>query len=134
MFLTKECDYGVRIIRALSDGGKKTVDKISVAEQIPQKYAYKIVNKMVQSGLVNSTRGRVGGYHLNKALDSITLLDIIKAVDANRYVNECLHPDASCHFKGKSEQPCKVHAELERIQMMIVSELNAKTMDEVLQV
>jgi len=28
MLLTKECDYGIRVIRALADGTKKTVEAI----------------------------------------------------------------------------------------------------------
>jgi len=35
MFLTKECDYGVRIIRALSHEERMTVEAISTAEHIP---------------------------------------------------------------------------------------------------
>jgi len=134
MLLTKECDYGVRIIRALSDGTKKTIDIIASEEQIPQKYAYKIINKLVQSGFVLSTRGRVGGYHLKVPLDSFNLLDVIAAVDANRYINDCLRPDSVCLFRDRPDNSCKVHVELERIQAIIVSELCSKTMDKVLEV
>ena len=133
MLLARECDYGVRIIRALADGTKKTIEKIATDEQIPQKYAYKIVNKLVQTGYVRSTRGRAGGYTLNKPLNSFTLIDIVVAVDANRYVNECLRPDSECEFKSDPDNVCKVHLELVNIQEMVISALRSKTMDEVLQ-
>lgn len=134
MLLTRECDYGVRIIRALADGTKKTVETMAAEEQIPQKYAYKIVNKLVQAGYVSSTRGRAGGYLLNKPLSTFTLIDVITAVDANRYVNDCLRPGSECSFRDDPENSCKVHAALGDIQEMVVSALRAKTMDEVLQV
>jgi len=129
MLLTKECDYGIRIIRALSDGSKKTVDVIASEEQVPPKYAYKIIKKLADSGFVCSTRGRIGGYHLQKPLDTFTILDIIQSIDTSRYVNECLRADSVCPFKDSSEKECSVHKELTRLQALIVSELSIKTMD-----
>ena len=134
MFLTKECDYGVRIIRALADGTKKTVENIANEEQIPQKYAYKIVKKLERGDLVQSIRGRSGGYLLAKTLDSFTLLDVIAAVDSTRYVNECLQPAYECIFRDHPERPCYVHFELVRIQSHLGDELSSKSMAEVLRV
>ena len=133
MLLTRECDYGVRIIRALADGTKKTVEVIASEEHIPVKYTYKIIKKLVKSDFVHSTRGRIGGYKLNKPLDSFSLFDIIKAVDAKRYVNECLRQDFTCHFKDNADNVCSVHLELVHVQSQIESVLDARTMDEVLQ-
>jgi len=132
MFMTRECDYGVRIIRALADGSKKTVEIIATEEQIPMKYTYKIIKKLVQSGFVHSTRGRVGGYHLKKPLNTFTLFDIIMAVDADRYVNECLRLDSSCVFRDDPDKTCAVHLELSRVQSLIASALSEKSMDVVL--
>ena len=134
MLLTKECDYGVRIIRALADGTKKTVETMAAEEQIPQKYAYKIVSKLVQAGFITSTRGRTGGYVISKPLSEFTLIDIITAVDAHRYVNDCLRPGSACVFRDDPDNSCKVHVELEQIQELVVAALRAKTMDEVLQI
>ena len=132
MFLTKECDYGVRIIRTLADGTKKTVEAIANEELIPHKYAYKIIKKLERYGLVLSKRGRSGGYVLAKALDSFTLLDVVAAVDAARYVNECLHPASDCNFRDHPERPCKVHDEMARVQSIVADEFSSKSMAEVL--
>ncbi|MCL2377746.1 MAG: Rrf2 family transcriptional regulator [Defluviitaleaceae bacterium] len=134
MFLTKECDYSVRIIRALSCGSKKTIEAIATEEKMPQKYAYKIIKKLVKAGLVHSTRGRIGGYTLIKPLGDFTLLDIIASVDTNRYINECLRGDSKCPFKNDPNKICTVHHELARVQSLIISELSSKTMDIVLQI
>lgn len=131
MFLTKECDYGVRVIRALADGTKKTVEAIAIEEDIPKKYAYKIVKKLENGGYVASMRGRGGGYRLCKPLDTFTLVDIVLAVDSKRYVNECMREESNCQFKNHPERPCAVHKELNRLQDLIVAELSIKTMDQV---
>ena len=129
MLLTKECDYGIRIIRALVDGTKKTVEIIAEEQHIPKKYAYKIVKKLDRAGFVQSVRGRGGGYRLNKPLDSFTVADIVTTIDANRYINECLQDDSLCPFKIDPRKPCTVHQQLVRIQKMVLSELNSLTMD-----
>jgi len=132
MFLTKECDYGVRVIRALADGKKKTVETIAEEEHIPSKYAYKIVKKLERGGFVYSTRGRGGGYRILKSLDSFTLVDIVVSVDPGRYVNECLREESVCTFKHNPDGPCLVHQELARLQTLVIDALNAKTMDQIL--
>jgi len=134
MFLTRECDYGVRIIRALSCGSKKTISTIAEEEKMPYKYAYKIIKKLVQSGFINSTRGRVGGYHLKRPLNELKLLDIISAVDTNRYFSDCLRSDYECSYKNGGGHVCQVHEELIRVQDVVHLELARKTMDEILNI
>ena len=134
MFLTKECDYGIRIIRALTDGAKKTVETIAKEQHIPLKYSYKIIKKLDQAGFLQSVRGRSGGYRLHKPLDSFTLADIVMTIDPARYINECLHESSDCPFKSDPDTPCTVHLEFTRIHEMIVNEFKALTMDAVLRV
>ena len=132
MLLTKECDYGTRIIRALADGTKKTMAEICDKERIPSQYAYKIIKKLESAKLLGIQRGRVGGYTLSKPLDAVTLYDVYKAVDDNMFVSECLRDDRQCPFKGSGTKGCTVHMELARIQNMLICELQKKTMLELL--
>ena len=132
MLLTRECDYGVRVIRALADGSKKTVDTVASEEMIPKKYAYKIIKKLEKAGYVQSLRGRSGGYLLLRDLNTISLLDIISAVDANRYVNECIKDESLCPFKNHPTKRCTVHKEIERLQGLLEAELQSKPMSIIL--
>jgi len=134
MLLTKECDYGIRIIRALSSGSKKTIEVIADEEKISHKYAYKIIKKLVKAGFINSTRGRIGGYHIKLPLNKIRLLDVIAAVDTDRYVNVCLKQGAACSYRDSGAHTCTVHEELMRIQDVINMELSRRTMDEILKI
>ena len=133
MLLTRECDYGIRIVRALSCDTKKTIEIIAEEEHIPQKFAYKIIKKLAQSNLVRSVRGRTGGYHLNKPLNDFTLYDIVMAVDNERYIIDCLRPDFKCQFRDIPDNRCAVHTEILHIQDKVASALSAKTMDIILQ-
>ena len=130
MLLTKECDYSVRIIRALADGEKKKVEELCKLERIPIPYAYKILKKLQQAGLLHSLRGRSGGYQLAVSLDKITLVDVLMAIDKDLLIFECLDSNKPCLLHSV-ELPCSVHLELERLQDVLVAEMGRKSMHEV---
>lgn len=133
MFLTKEIDYAVRVIRALSAGDRKTVEFVSTKEHMPHQYAYKILKKLEKMGLVQSVRGREGGYYLAKPLEDLTLLEIAAAIGKPLVLNQCLREGepGACPNKGAHPQ-CTVHLELGRIQDVLVMELQKKSMLEIL--
>ena len=130
MFLTKECDYGLRTIRALAGGEKFTAEEICAGEYIPRQYAYKILNKLEHAGFVRSYRGRDGGYQLARPLNSFTIYDVVCTIDENLFVTECLRENHSCPHR-KDGKVCAVHQELERIQKVLTDEMKRKTMMDV---
>lgn len=131
MRITRECDYAIRSVRALSDYQRKTVKEISSMEHIPLQYSYKILKKLEKSGIVQSSRGPDGGYMLLKKLQDFTLFDIIQAVEEDFFLNECLNGTFECPNHTENCH-CSVHAELCRIQQILEKELCAKSVYEVL--
>ena len=131
MLLTKECDYGIRIMRALSDGEKKTVQAICDMEHIPHKYSYKILKKLQKAGLVQNKLGPDGGYTRIKPLDSFSIYDIVHAIDERLFVFECLRNKKECPHNTMGHS-CKVHKELDRLQTILINEMKAKTFGEIL--
>jgi len=131
MLLTKECDYGLRIIRALGDGEKKTVKVICEQEFVPYKYAYKILKKLQKAGLVNNKLGPDGGYISAKPLTDFSLYDVVNAVDERLFITECLRSDNDCPRNTESA-PCKVHKELTRLQALLIAEVKSKSIAEVM--
>ncbi|MDR3173547.1 MAG: Rrf2 family transcriptional regulator [Treponema sp.] len=130
MFITRESDYAVRIIRELADGAKKTVQGISAGEQVPVPFAYKILKKLEKGGLVQSFRGAGGGYRLAKEAAHITLFDVMSAIDGKLLLSECMDHNYRCPHREKGKQ-CKVHGEFERIQALILAGLRERTLDQI---
>ncbi|MCL1805058.1 MAG: Rrf2 family transcriptional regulator [Clostridiales bacterium] len=131
MFLTKECDYAMRIVRALADMEMKSVKSVCIVEHIPHPFAYKILKKLEHAGIVRSLRGSAGGYQLVKTTDHINLLDIVSAVDDHLLLNECLQPGYVCENNTHGKL-CNVHIELNRLQELIENALSEKPMSELL--
>jgi Rrf2 family protein len=130
MFITKESDYAVRMIRVLSQRGRGTVRSVCEEEQVPHQYGYKILKKLEKAGLVCSHRGTNGGYSLEKPLADISLYDVISAVEDKLLVSECLGHGFRCPM-NRGKRKCGVHREFGRIQSVILAALKEKTIEEI---
>ena len=122
MLITKECDYAIRIIRALSNGETDSIPSISEREQITLANAYKIARKLEKSGYIKSYRGSTGGYALNCDLEQITLYDIITVIDPKMLLIECMQTGFDCPVHSH-KSPCHVHQEFARVQKNLNQDL-----------
>jgi Rrf2 family protein len=57
------------------------IDDLAEAESIPSNYLVQILNELRTAGLINSKRGKQGGYALARKPSEISLYDIVKAVE-----------------------------------------------------
>ena len=106
MLLNKETDYAIRIVSFLSKQNNHiTAGEISKNTGVTPKFTLKILHNLCTNNIVNSYKGKNGGYYLNKKPEEISLLDIIELFGstqfANRCTNEgnCSNPFGFCEFK-----------------------------------
>ena len=64
MFITRESDYAVRVIRALAGERRLSVNEICEKEELTAPFAYKILKKLQKAKIVKGFRGVHGGYTL----------------------------------------------------------------------
>lgn len=69
---------------------------------IPQKYLDQIMMDLRKSSLVDSVRGRAGGYLLGRPALEITVWDVFAAVEDGFYPVRCVSDvsESSCHFES----------------------------------
>ena len=133
MIFSRETDYAIRIIRALSRGGRKTIDEICQYEHIPRQFSYKILKKLEKSDLVQISRGAGGGYVLAADMRNITLYNVFRAIEGELLLNDCLGHGFDCPMRGRGKGICGVHKELNRIQSLFLGHLKEKSLSEILQ-
>lgn len=97
--------YGVRAIARLADDGSNqpvSIQTIANDEQIPVRYLEQLMNRLRKSGLVKSIRGARGGYQLTKPSDTITLGEIIEALEGKVAVSNCVEETkkSGCAYQG----------------------------------
>lgn len=84
MRLSTRAEYGVRamVVLALEYGcGSIPLRKIAQRERISYQYLEQIFPLLKKAGLVDSVRGRYGGYQLARGPSRISVGDIIRAVE-----------------------------------------------------
>lgn len=81
MIMTRETDYAVRILRALSCGERLTVRQVCDSELVPVQFAYKILKKLASCGYVEIFRGQEGGCRLKADLNELSLYDLMRCIN-----------------------------------------------------
>ena len=83
MKITAQVEYGLRImvrITRCKDEKGLSIRQLSEAEGLSANYVAKLTRILRMKGLINSTRGHMGGYILAKPAASITINDALKAL------------------------------------------------------
>lgn len=97
MQLNITTDYAIRMLLCLGEiDVKKSGPIIAEEMSIPPKYILKITAKLRGAGLIGSTSGSQGGYHLLRPLDKITWLEVVRIMEPSIKINRCLEPDEYC--------------------------------------
>ena len=83
MRVTARVDYAVRSATelAIEYPGTLTADTIAARQGLPLAFTKQILSAMRRSALVQSQRGGEGGYRLLPAPDSVSIADIVRAVE-----------------------------------------------------
>jgi Rrf2 family protein len=85
MKISAKAEYACLALLALARHGPDApplrIREISRAYGIPERYLVQILLRLKSAGLVMSTRGAAGGYHLARAASSISVGQILSAID-----------------------------------------------------
>ena len=119
--LSKKAEYALMATKymALKNSSRfSSAKEISESYQIPYQLVAKVLQNLVKSDIAVSAKGVNGGFSLAKKPDNITLIDIIRAVELNFKIVDCMQPNstsADCsHFDC-----CKIKDPLAEVQRKI---------------
>jgi Rrf2 family protein len=81
--VTARVDYAVRSATelAIEHPGTLTADTIAARQGLPLAFTKQILSAMRRAALVQSQRGGEGGYRLLPAPDTVSIADIVRAVE-----------------------------------------------------
>ncbi len=108
MRLNQASDFALRILMLLAcEEQPLTVDCIADRLSLAKSHVMKIVAKLGHAGYVNAQRGRSGGIRLGRCPEDITVGDVVRLVEADFAIVECMMPGKStctfaprCKLKG----------------------------------
>jgi Rrf2 family iron-responsive transcriptional regulator len=98
MRLTKQTNYAIRMMMycaARGDGSLSRVQEIARAYGVSELFLFKILQPLVEAGLMETVRGRKGGVRLGKPADEVTLYEIVRVTEDNFAMAECFENDSA---------------------------------------
>lgn len=128
MLITRETDYAMRILRALSGGGRHTMKSLCQTEEVPQQFAYKIIRKLAKAGLVENIRGGNGGCQLKADLTQVSLYDLLNAMGEKVELIACMEAGYQCGWAACRGEGCRIHGQLAKLQARWNQELREQTL------
>ncbi|WP_265517973.1 iron-responsive transcriptional regulator RirA [Nitratireductor luteus] len=97
MRLTRQTNYAIRILMycGANEGRLSRIPDIAQAYSLSDLFLFKILQPLVEHGLVQTVRGRNGGVRLAKPADEITLFDVVRVTEENFAMAECFENDSA---------------------------------------
>lgn len=107
-FLSQTAEYALRAMAWMALRSPRDpilARELSLGTQIPAQYLSKILRRLVLAGLLESRKGRGGGFTLARPAKDIRFRDVLEAIDAYPQEGRCAFGWGAC----KASSPCPLH-------------------------
>ena len=116
--ISKLTDYAVVLATELaSEGSPRSVTRLSSATGVPAPTTSKVLKSLTRAGLLESVRGKAGGYRLSRPAEEISVAALIRAIEGPIAVTECA--DENDGHICSIQEDCGVRANWQRINRAV---------------
>ncbi len=124
--ITKESEYALLLLSVLSGQPDKPQNATELARQtgIALPMTGKVLKQLVKQNILSSTRGAYGGYALKRVALSVSIFEVIKAMEGAPELVNCIGDDKSCVLA----QNCRISPFLHQLNDDIQAILEKKTL------
>jgi Rrf2 family protein len=115
--ISQKAKYALRSLVALArKEGPMMIGEIASQERIPRKFLEQILLELKRHGIVQSKRGKLGGYDLLMAADCVTFGQVLRIVDGPIAPLPCLSRIAYRRCADcKTEEACEIRRVFARV-------------------
>ena len=112
--LSKKTDYALISLSYVASRGNHPASAREIAERhdIPVELLAKVLQRLVQRGVLKSQQGIHGGYLLARPADTLTVAEVVEAIDGPLQLTVCGTTDERCEQFAK----CSIRDPLHRIR------------------
>lgn len=121
-------EYALRAVVYLAskEGEAQTAQQVATATKVPAGYMAKVLQGLSRAGLVHSQRGLHGGFTLAPDPDTLTVYEVVQAVDPIQRIRGC-----PLGLKGHVSL-CPLHRRMDQAIAMVEDALRSSTIGELL--
>ena len=132
--LSKRAKYGLRALVHLAQHqgeGPLQIGHIAETLNIPRKFLEAILLDLRYEGILQSRKGREGGYYMERSPDTIPLGRISRFIDGPLAAVPCVSQTAYAHCDDcPSEKTCVIRCIMKEVRDATASILDAATLDQ----
>ena len=122
------CHYGLQamfyIASHCKEGCNIELKEIAEERDIPKHFLSKILQQLVREKLLCSMKGPHGGFRLSRDPATITLIDIVEAIDGVEIFDECGIGLRQC----TEADPCPIHDDFKTLREQVKELFQTKTL------
>lgn len=129
MRLTNFTDYALRLLLMVqeADGRLVTIEQAANRLRLSRANLMKVANELTSAGFLTGVRGRSGGLKLARAAKDIRIGDIVRAMETDFALVECLGTANDCAITDL----CRLPRVFRRARQAFFDELDATTLADV---
>jgi len=129
--ISKTALHALKAVVALAERPGEFQGAAHIADQIgaPQNYLGKLLQGLVQEGVVLSQKGKGGGFCLARRPDAISLYDVVEPVDHASRWEGCFMGKANCD----AAHPCALHDQWATIRNAYLKMLKEATLADIVE-
>lgn len=128
MLFSHASEYAIRGLAELAGRAKHNeplrLDEILSGTDLPRDYLAKLFRRLVRGGILQSARGRGGGFNCSRAPQDITLMQIIEAMEGPQCFDQCISGLDKC----STRVPCAQHDRYNAVRRALKEYLNTTTL------
>ena len=124
---TKRADYGLMAIHYIAineDRGSVNTKRIADEFHIPLELLAKILQRLAKHRLITSQNGPKGGYALARSATSISVGDVVRALEGPINIVSCLEASSDCPQMAH----CNLRRPVQKIQASVSHLLDTMTL------
>lgn len=129
--ISKTEEYALRAVVHLAEhcrDGPCRAQDIAESTDIPANYLSKILHQLGRHGIVDSERGRYGGFRLSRKPGEIRLADVIEPFESVAARGRCLLGRSEC----SDANPCGAHERWKTVRAQTIAFFAGTTVADVL--
>jgi len=130
-FYSRPTKMAVRILTHMAaEGGERiqTVRSVARATEVPEPSAAKILQSLARDGILESRKGPGGGFRLLQPPAQILLAHIVRAVESEDFMAECIGGYKKC--TGHPE--CPLHSKWALVKQQMLDFLETTSLEDML--
>lgn len=126
--MTKKSDLALKAMRCIGDAEGETIAGMMLADKlgITTHYLPQVMSPLVKAGWIASTPGPRGGYRLLAPLSSVSVLEVIEAIEGAINDQHCVQRGIPC----PPLDLCALHDPWQKARDAMLVELAAATIED----